>query len=76
MIDIGTVDIHIDPYEYMNDIRVNLYLSCAIPFASRYFTKPEVRYIGINLSHPHAHYIGLHINGFALMSRCHVLASL
>jgi hypothetical protein len=33
MTDSGTVDVHIDPYEYTNDIRVNLWLSCVIPFA-------------------------------------------
>ena len=51
MTDSGTVDVHIDPYDYTNDIRVNLWLSCDVPFASRYFTKPEVRCIGILLSH-------------------------
>src|SRR3990170_671674 len=40
MTDSGTVDIHIGPYDYTNDIRVNLRLSCDVPFASRYFTKP------------------------------------
>ena len=56
MTDSGVVDIHIDPYDYKNKIWVNLWLSCDVPFASRYFTKPEVRYIGILLSHTHAHY--------------------
>ena len=42
MTDSGTVDIHIGPYDYTNDIRVNLWLSCDVPFASRYFTKPGV----------------------------------
>lgn len=69
MTDSGTVDIHIDPYEYTNDIRVNLWLSCAIPFASRYFTKPEVGCIVIFLSHSHAHYTGLLITDFVLISR-------
>ena len=45
----GTVDVHIDLFEYTN----------AILFSSRHSTKPEVRYIGILLSHSHAHYIGL-----------------
>ena len=40
MTDSGTMDIHIDPYDYTNDILVNLWLSCDVPFASRYFTKP------------------------------------
>ena len=68
MTDSGTVHVHIDPYEYMNGIRVNLWLSCAIPFTSRYFTKPEVRYIGILLSHTHAHYTVLLVTGFVLLS--------
>ena len=76
MTDSGTVDVHIDPCEHTNDIRVNLWLSYAIPFASRYFTKPEVRYIGILLSHSHAHYTSLLVTGFVLLSRYHVLASL
>ena len=63
-----TVDIHIDPYGYMNDIQVNLWLSCAIPFASRYSTKPEVRYIDILLSHSDAHYTSLLVTGFVLLS--------
>ena len=42
MTDSGTVDIHISPYDYTNDIQVNLWLSCDVPFASRYFTKPGV----------------------------------
>ena len=50
MIDSETVDVHIDPYDYMNDTRMNLLLSCDVPFASRYFTKPKVRYIGVAIS--------------------------
>ena len=69
MTDSGTMNVHIDPYEYMNDIRVNLWLSCAIPFAMRYFTKSEVGYIVILLSHSHAHYICLLVSGFVLLSR-------
>ena len=68
MTDSGTMGIHIDPCECTNDIRVKLWLSCAITFASQYFTKPEVRYIGIVLSHSHAHYIGLLVTGFVLLS--------
>ena len=75
MTDSGTVDTHIDPYDYTNDIGVNLWLSCDVPFALRYFTKSEVRYIGILLSHTHGHYTSLLVAGFALLSRCHVLAS-
>ena len=40
--DSGTMDIHVGPNDYVNDIRVNLWLSCHVPFASRYFTKPGV----------------------------------
>ena len=68
MTDSGTMDVHIDPYDYTNDIQVNLWLSCAIPFASWYFTKPEVRYISILLSHYHAHYTSLLVTGFVLLS--------
>ena len=69
MINIGTVDIYIGPYDYTNDIRVNLWLSCDVPFASRHFTKPEVRCITILLSHTQAHYTGLLVTGFVLLSR-------
>ena len=50
MTDSRIVDIHIDPYDYKNDIQVNLWLSCDVSFALLYFTKPEVRYISILLS--------------------------
>ena len=65
----GTVDVHIDPYDYTNDIRVNLWLSCGVPFALRYITKPEVRYISILLSHTHGQYTGLFVTDFVLLSR-------
>ena len=42
MTDSGTVDVHINPYEHTNDIRVNLWLSCVVPFALRYLTKLEI----------------------------------
>ena len=42
MTDSVSVDIHIGPYDYTNDIRVDLWLSCDVPFASRYFTIPGV----------------------------------
>ena len=42
MTDSGTVDVHIEPYKHMNDIRVNLWLSCDVTFASRYFTKSRM----------------------------------
>jgi hypothetical protein len=62
MTDNGTVDVHIGPYDYTNDIQVNLWLSCDVPFASQYFTKPET--IGILLSHAHAHYTVLLVTSF------------
>ena len=69
----GIVDIHIGPYDYMNDIRVNLWLSCDVSFASWYFTKP-----GMNLYPPkssHAQYIVTLITGFVLLFCCSVPAS-
>ena len=65
----GTVDVHIDPYEYTNEIRVKLFLQCDIPFPSQYFTKPYVRCISIILSHHHAHCTDLLITGLVLLSR-------
>jgi hypothetical protein len=44
MTDSGTVDVHVGPYDYTNDIRVNLWLSWNVPFALRYFTKPSVHW--------------------------------
>ena len=67
MINSGTMDIHIEPYKYTNDIRVNLWLSYAIPFASWYFRKPKVRYIRILLRHSHAHYTGVLVTGFLVL---------
>ena len=42
MTDTGTMGIHIGPYDYTNDIRVNVWLSCDVTFATLYFTKPRV----------------------------------
>ena len=42
MTDSWTVDVHIGPCEYTNDICVKLCLSCDVLFASWYFTKPGV----------------------------------
>ena len=67
MTDSGTVDIHIGPYDYTNDIRVNLWLSCDVPFASRYFTKPGVHRYPPESSH--AHYTVIIVVGFVLLSR-------
>ena len=54
MTDSGTVDIHIGPYDYTNDIRVNLWLSCDVPFVP--CTLQNSVCIGILLSRHHAHY--------------------
>ena len=53
MTDSGTVDGHIDPYEHTNDIRVNLWLSCDVPFALLYFTKPGMHRYTPESSHAH-----------------------
>ena len=69
----GTVDIHISPCDYTNDIRVNRWLSCVVPFASWYFTKPDVhRYPPESY---HAHYTVSPVTGFVLLSRWHALES-
>ena len=73
MIDIETMDVHIDPYDYTNDIRVNLWLSCDVPFASRYFTKPEMHLYPSESSL--AHHTVILITGFVLLPRCRVSAS-
>jgi hypothetical protein len=67
MTDSRTMDVHIDPYDYTNDIRVNLWLSCDVPFASQYFTK-NPGCIDILLSHAHAHYTFDLVAGFVLLS--------
>ena len=59
MVNNGTMDIYIDPPTYRNDIRVNCWLPYVFPFASRYFTKLEVRYIDILMRSRRAHYTGL-----------------
>ena len=76
MTDSGTVDFHSNSYEHTNDIWVNFWLLCDVPFASWYFKKPVVRYINILLSHTHAHYTGLLITDYVLLSCWHVPASL
>ena len=67
MTDSRTVDVQIDPYDYTTEIRVNLRLSCAVPFSSQYFT--NLRCIGILLSHTHAHYTVIRVSSFVLLSR-------
>ena len=73
MTDSGTVDVHIGPCEYTNDIRVNLWLSCDVTFASRYFTKPGMHQYPPESSQ--AHYTGILVTGFVLLSCYCVSAS-
>ena len=74
MTDSGTVDVHIDPYEHTNAILVNLWLSCDVPFASRYFTKPGMHRYPPESSH--THYASYLVTGIVLFSRFCVPASL
>ena len=67
MTDSGTLDVHIDPYEHTNDIRVNLWFSCDIPFALRYFTKPWMHRDPPESTH--AHHTKILVTGFVLLSR-------
>jgi hypothetical protein len=73
MIDSGTVDVRIGPCEHTNDIRVDLWLSCDVPLALRYFTKPGMHQYPPESSH--AHYTVILVTGFVLLSRCRVSAS-
>lgn len=65
MTDSRTVDVHIDLYEHTDDIRVNLCLSCDVPFASRYFIKPGMQWYPPDSSH--AHYTVILVTGFVLL---------
>ena len=67
MTDSGTLDIHIGPYDYTNDIRVNLGYHVVFPFLCD--TLQNSAYIGIRLSHHHAHYTVAPVTGFVLLSR-------
>ena len=67
MTDSGTVDIHIGPYDYTNDIRVNLGYHVAFPLLRDTLQKSVC--IGILLSHTHAHNTGLLVVDFVLLSR-------
>ena len=49
MTDSGTVDVHINPYEHTNDIRVNLWFHAMFPLLRD--TLQNLRCIGILLSH-------------------------
>ena len=67
MTDSGTVDIHIGPYDYTNDIRVNLGYHVMFPLLRDTLQNPVC--IGILLSHHHAHYTVAPVIGFVLLSR-------
>jgi hypothetical protein len=67
------MDVHIDPYECTNDIQVNLWLSCDVPFSSQYFIKPGMHRYPLQSSH--AHYTVILVTGFVLLSHCRVSAS-
>ena len=73
MTDSEIVDVHIDPYEHTNDIQVNIWLSCDVPFASQYFTKPRIHRCPPESSHAHDTIIP--VTGFVLLPRCRVSAS-
>lgn len=73
MTDSRTMGVHIGPYEHTNDIWVSLWLSCDVPFASRYFMKPGMHQYP--LESIHAHYIKILITGFVPFSRCSVPVS-
>ena len=75
MINIGAVDTH-TPIPTRMNIRVNLQLSCAIPVASQYVTKPEVRFIRIPVDQQLVHYAIYLVTGIVLFSRYRVSASL
>ena len=53
MTDNGTVDIHIGPYDYTNDIRANLGYHVMFPLLRDTLQNPVC--IGILLSHHHAY---------------------
>ena len=67
MTDRETVDVHIGPYDYTNDIRVNLGYHVMFPLLRDTLQNP--RCVGILLSHTHAHYIVVFVTGFVLLSR-------
>ena len=67
MTDSGTVDIHIGPYDYTNDCRVNLGYHVMFPLLHDTLQNPVC--IGILLSHHHTHYTVAPVIGFVLLSR-------
>jgi hypothetical protein len=67
MTDSGTVDIHIGPYDYMNNIPANLGYHVVFPLLHDILQ--NLVCIGILLSHHHAHYTVAPVTGFVLLSR-------
>ena len=70
MTDSGTVDVHIGPSKYMNDIRGYHVMLPLLPDTSQ---NPGC--IGILLSDHYAHYTKILVTGFVLLSRYCVPAS-
>ena len=66
MTDSGTVDVHIDPYECTNDIWVPFGYHVMLPLLHDTLQNPV--YIGILLSHHHAHYTVAPVTDFVLLS--------
>ena len=69
----GTVEVHIDPYDYKNDIRANLGYQVMFSFLCDTLQNPGC--IGILLSHHHAHCIEILVTDFVLLACCYVLES-
>jgi hypothetical protein len=76
MINIGTVDTHIDPYTHTNEYSSEPQLPCAIPVASRYVTNTRGEIYCIPVDQQLVHYASYLVTGFVLFSRFCVLASL
>ena len=56
MTDSGTVDVHIDTYDYTNAIQCKWNFSYHVMFPLLHDTSQNLGCIGILLSHAHAHY--------------------
>ena len=66
MTDSGIVDVHIDPYYYMNNIECTFGYRVMFHLLRDTLQNPVC--IGIPLSHHHAHYTIASITGFVLLS--------
>ena len=66
MTDSAIVDIHIGPYDYMNDIKVSLGYHGMFPLLRDTLQNPVC--VGILLSYHHAHYTVALVTGFVLLS--------